>query len=123
MRDPADHAWVWKIVEDTVWKSIPDDGHWDGAPVDHRDGFIHLSTADQAAGTLAKHFTGQSGLLLLGIPVDRLPASSLRWEVSRGGDLFPHLYGRPLQRADVARVVPLHVDSSGLHKLPADLPT
>lgn len=116
-RHPAAHAWVWKIVEDTVWTAIQEDGSWPGAAIDHADGFIHLSAHDQVAGTLAKHFTSRQGLLLLGIPVDRLAPDELRWEVSRGGDLFPHLYG-PLRVAQVARVLPLPVDSSGVHTLP-----
>lgn len=116
-RRPEQHAWVWKIVEDTVWAGIQSRGSWTGAPVDHADGFIHLSTHDQAAGTLAKHFTSREGLVLLGIPVDRLPVGQLRWEVSRGGDLFPHLYG-PLLAAQVDRVHPLPVDDAGVHVLP-----
>ncbi len=119
-RRPEDHAWVWKIVEDTVWRSIQQEGSWTGAPVDHADGFIHLSTHDQAAGTLAKHFTSRSGLVLLGISVDHLPAAQLRWEVSRGGDLFPHLYGE-LLASQVTRVETLQLDPHGVHVLP-DLP-
>ena len=116
-RRPAAHAWVWKIVEDTVWAALQADGSWSGAAIDHADGFIHLSAHDQVAGTLAKHFTSRQGLLLLGIPVDDLSPGTLRWEVSRGGDLFPHLYA-PLQAPQVTRVIPLPVDSNGVHTLP-----
>jgi uncharacterized protein (DUF952 family) len=116
-RRPDAHAWVWKIVEDTMWQTIQKEGSWTGAPVDHADGFIHLSTHDQAAGTLAKHFTARPGLVLLGIRVDRLPAAQLRWEVSRGGDLFPHLYGE-LMASQVGRVEALPLDDHGRHVLP-----
>jgi uncharacterized protein (DUF952 family) len=60
------------------------------SPVDRRDGFIHFSTADQLADTARKHFSGQHDLLLLAVDVEQL---ELRWEPSRGGQLFPHLYG------------------------------
>ena len=119
-RRPAAHAWVWKIVDSTVWTALQADGSWSGAAIDHADGFIHLSANDQVAGTLAKHFTSRAGLVLLGIPVAGLSPADLRWEVSRGGDLFPHLYA-PLHARQVERVVALPVDSSGLHTLP-DLP-
>ena len=116
-RRPAEHAWVWKIVEHTTWTTLQAHGTWSGAPIDHADGFIHLSAHDQVAGTLAKHFTSRQGLLLLGIPVEGIPPETLRWEVSRGGDLFPHLYAS-LEASQVARVLPLPVDDAGVHTLP-----
>ncbi len=81
------------------------DGATAGAPVDLADGFIHFSTADQLAGTLAKHFAGEDGLTLLAVEADTL-GPDLKWEPSRGGALFPHLY-RPLRLQDVAWTAPL----------------
>jgi uncharacterized protein (DUF952 family) len=63
-----------------------------GAPVDLADGYIHLSTADQLQGTLDKHFADQSGLVIAEIDLGLL-GDTIRWEVSRGGALFPHIYG------------------------------
>jgi len=68
-------------------------GDFAGAPVDVADGFVHLSTAAQLAGTLEKHFAGQAGLVVAAVDLDRL-GDAVRWEVSRGGEMFPHLYGR-----------------------------
>lgn len=68
-------------------------GQFGGAPVDISDGYIHLSSAAQLTGTAQKHFAGQDGLFVLAIGLARL-GNAVRWEVSRGGDLFPHLYGR-----------------------------
>ena len=67
-------------------------GRFAGAPVDLADGYIHLSTADQLQGTLDKHFAGQTGLVIAEIDLERL-GDTVRWEVSRGGALFPHVYG------------------------------
>lgn len=76
-----------------------------GAPVDLADGYIHFSAADQVEETAARHFAGQDDLLLVAVDPLRL-AAPLRWEISRGGAAFPHLYG-PLPLADVAWVAPL----------------
>ena len=75
------------------------DGQSAGAPVDLADGYIHLSTAQQVMETAARHFRGESDLVLVALEADRL-GPSLRWEPSRGGELFPHLY-RALRRDDV----------------------
>lgn len=80
-------------------------GTFEGAPVDIADGYIHLSDATQLTGTVRKHFAGQEGLIVLAIDLNRLDAP-VRWEVSRGGQLFPHLYGR-LRLADVLAHAPL----------------
>ncbi len=86
-----------------------------GAPVDRADGYIHFSTAMQVAGTLAKHFAGGQGLLLVSVESDDL-GEALRWEVSRGGELFPHLYAElPVSAARAVREIPL--DSGGVHVL------
>lgn len=68
-------------------------GRFEGAPVDVADGFVHLSTAAQLTGTVQKHFAGQEGLVAAAIDLARL-GEAVRWEVSRGGQLFPHVYGR-----------------------------
>jgi len=84
--------------------------------IDLQDGFIHFSTAGQAAETAARHFTGQAGLVLVAVDADVL-GDALRWEVSRGGALFPHLYG-DLPMSAVREVVPLPLDADGRHVFP-----
>ena len=90
---------VYKIFRRPEWDALVRDGHSAGAPVDLADGYIHLSTAQQVMETAARHFRGESDLVLVALDSDRL-GPSLRWEPSRGGDLFPHLY-RALRREDV----------------------
>ena len=85
-------ATAFKILTADQWAQFQADGVFHGAPVDLADGFIHLSAADQVQGTLDKHFAGQSGLVIAEIDLDAL-GSLVRWEVSRGGALFPHVYG------------------------------
>lgn len=96
---------IYKILRATEWESLVEKGQFSGSPDDLRDGFIHLSTDDQLAQTLARHFAGERGLVIAEAAVAADPL--LRWEESRGGALFPHLY-RPLARADIvaARVRP-----------------
>ena len=83
---------IFKIVDRKDWESARSKGEFAGAAVDLQDGFIHFSTALQVRETAEKHFSGQSNLLLIAVDPDALD-ESLRWEPSRGGDLFPHLYG------------------------------
>lgn len=87
-----------------------------GAPVDLADGFIHFSTASQLVETAAKHFAGQTDLLLIAVDAGQL-GPALTWEPSRGGDLFPHLYG-PLDLSAVLRVEPLALGLDGRHNFP-----
>lgn len=82
---------IFKIEEKSVWQDATAAQVYTGAPVDVADGFIHFSTAQQVRQTLAKHFAGRTGLLLIAVDADRL-GPALRWEPSRGGALFPHLY-------------------------------
>jgi uncharacterized protein (DUF952 family) len=90
---------IYKIVPEAMWRAAEASGLFAGAPVDLKDGFIHFSTAAQARETAARHFAGQDGLLLAAFDADALGAA-LRWEVSRGGALFPHLYAAlPTARA------------------------
>lgn len=82
---------AFKILTADQWAQFQRDGLFHGAPVDMADGYIHMSTSDQVAGTLAKHFAGQDNLTIAEIDLTRL-GGELKWEVSRGGALFPHLY-------------------------------
>ena len=83
---------IYKILPKGEWRAACEAGVFEGSAVDHADGFIHFSTAAQAQETAARHFRGQAGLVVLEVEGDDL-GEALRWEVSRGGDLFPHLYG------------------------------
>ncbi|MEY3658315.1 MAG: hypothetical protein RLZZ561_1132 [Pseudomonadota bacterium] len=83
---------AYKIFTAAQWAQFQADGVFAGAPVDLADGYIHLSTADQLQGTLDKHFAGQTGLVIAEIDLGPL-GDTIRWEVSRGGALFPHIYG------------------------------
>lgn len=83
---------AFKILTAEQWTQFEADGVFTGAPVDHADGYIHLSAADQLQGTLDKYFAGQSGLVIAEIDLDVLK-ESVKWEEARGGALFPHIYG------------------------------
>lgn len=93
-----------KIFRADEWAHFIENGRFTGSPDDVRDGFIHLSTGEQLAGTRARHFAGEQGLIAAELRLDGDPA--LRFEVSRGGARFPHLY-RPLLLADVISAGPL----------------
>ncbi len=82
---------AFKIFTADQWTQFNRDGVFHGAPVDLADGYIHMSTADQVEETLAKHFAGQNGLVVASIDLTGF-GDALKWEVSRGGALFPHLY-------------------------------
>jgi uncharacterized protein (DUF952 family) len=107
---------VYKICPAALWREAERIGAFRGSPADLRDGFIHFSTAAQAAETAAKHFAGQRDLVLLRVDAAKL-GGQLKWEPSRGGALFPHLYGR-LDLAAVVRADPLPLDIDGRHKFP-----
>jgi uncharacterized protein (DUF952 family) len=83
---------VYKILRAAQWRDAQAQGAVTGSADDARDGFIHLSTGAQVAGTLERHFAGETGLVVLEIAVARL-GDTLKWEPSRGGALFPHCYG------------------------------
>lgn len=102
---------IYKIFRRPEWEALNTDGETEGAPVDLADGFIHFSTAEQAAETAAKHFAGAEGLILAAIEADSL-GEALKWEPSRGGALFPHLY-RKLAHAEVAWAVDLPLGPDG----------
>ncbi len=83
---------IYKILRDPEWHETQRDGVFRGSPDDRRDGFIHFSTAEQTPGTYEKYFSGAPGLIIAAINAEAL-GPALKWEPSRGGALFPHLYG------------------------------
>lgn len=106
---------IYKIFRADEWAALQRDGETPGAPIDLSDGFVHFSTATQAAETAAKHFAGAEGLQLLACDAGAM-GDALKWEVSRGGDLFPHLY-RVLRMGDVVWHEPLPL-VDGAHQFP-----
>jgi uncharacterized protein (DUF952 family) len=107
---------VYKICARGLWEEAQRRGSFEGSAVDSRDGFIHFSTASQVRETAARHFAAVADLVLIAVDVGLL-AESLRWEPSRGGDLFPHLYGSlPLEA--VLWTQPLPLDARGRHLFP-----
>ena len=113
---PATAHLIFKVTAKDAWSEAEDSGTYAGSPDDVRDGYIHFSTAEQLAGTLAKYYAGHDDLVLAAVDPVGL-GSSLKWEAARGGALFPHLYG-VLEMADVAWVRPLPLDRDGRHRLP-----
>jgi uncharacterized protein (DUF952 family) len=107
---------IYKICERTAWRLAEQSGNYAGSAADARDGFIHFSTAAQLAGTMAKHFAGQRELLLVAVDADAL-GEALKWEPSRGGDLFPHLYAA-LPLIAVRWTKPLPEEVAGRRALP-----
>ncbi|MDH3666634.1 MAG: DUF952 domain-containing protein [Paracoccaceae bacterium] len=106
---------IYKILTAGQWADLKREGEIPGAPVDIADGFVHFSTVAQLAETTAKHFAGQDGLMLLAVEADAL-GPVLKWEPSRGGAFFPHLYG-PLRMSDVLWAKPLPL-AGGTHAFP-----
>ena len=109
---------IYKILRAPEWAEFQATGRTNGAPVDLADGFIHFSTADQAQETAAKHFAGASDLVLVAFEADTL-GEALKWEVSRGGALFPHLF-RELTLSEVQWHRPLPLKEDG-HDFPEDM--
>jgi uncharacterized protein (DUF952 family) len=107
---------IYRIVAADVWRRAEAAGIFAGTEHDLRDGFIHFSTASQVAETAARHYTGLPNLLLVAVDVAAL-GDALRWEPSRGGALFPHLYAS-LPTSTATRVVPLPLGADGVHVLP-----
>lgn len=110
---------IYKIHPAADWREAEALGRFRGAPVDLADGYIHFSTAAQARETAAKHFARREGLLLIAVDAARL-GDALRWEPSRGGQLFPHLYG-DLDLQAVRWVQPLPLGADGRHLFPEDV--
>ena len=110
---------LYKVIASELWKQAQEAGVFSGAEIDLTDGFIHLSSSEQVEETVAKHFAGQTDLLLLNVDALALGAT-LRWEPSRGGALFQHVYG-DIPLGAVTNVSPLPLDDNGKHIFPADL--
>ncbi len=110
-------AVIYKICPAAMWREAEVAGAFAGAPVDRADGFIHFSTAAQVVETARRHFAGQPDLVLIAVDAGVL-GDALRWEVSRGGALFPHLHA-PLPVAAALSVVALPLDPDGVHVFPA----
>ena len=109
---------IYKIFTAPEWDELQAQGETLGAPIDLADGFVHFSTAEQAGETAAKHFAGQQGLVLLALDSTTL-GEALKWEVSRGGAKFPHLY-RALRLGEVVWCKPLPL-VDGVHLFPHDM--
>jgi uncharacterized protein (DUF952 family) len=107
---------IYKICPASAWREAERHGFHVGSADDKRDGFIHFSTAAQVAETARKHFSGQTGLFLIAVDVLAL-GDALRWEPSRNGDLFPHLYD-VLDLGAVTEVFDLPVRADGGHDIP-----
>jgi len=103
---------IYKILSRAEWEAAQAAGQLVGSAVDLADGFIHLSGADQAQETAGKYFVGQADLVLLGVEAEAL-GEALKWEASRGGALFPHLY-RPLLASEVVIQKSLELDTDGV---------
>ena len=108
---------IYKICSQDEWETAEQTGFFSGSIVDVRDGFIHFSTAAQMRETASQHFEGQQDLVLVAVDAIKL-GDALKWEVSRGGDLFPHLYDK-LSTADVLEISPLPLGDDGIHQFPA----
>lgn len=115
----SQHGQIYKISPRTPWQTAEQSGVYTGSPDDVRDGFIHFSTAEQARGTAAKFFMGQGDLMIAAIDAAAL-GDALKWEASRGGMLFPHLYG-PLPMRAVLWTKPLPLGDDGTHVFPAEM--
>jgi len=111
---------IYHMCRADEWATAQEAGSYAGSSQDQADGFIHFSTATQVRSSAAKHRTGQDGLILLAVDADKL-GHALKWETSRGGALFPHLYGE-LTTDAVESAVPLMLDADGVHIFPVHIP-
>lgn len=117
MTEPVpDTTVIYKIVPEALWRAARTEGVFNGAAIDLTDGYIHFSTATQARETAARHFAGQADLLLIAVDAARL-GDGLKYEASRGGALFPHLYA-PLSMTAVLSEHPLPLGPDGRHLFP-----
>jgi len=107
---------IFKVLSADQWKIAQDQGEFHGAAIDLSDGYIHFSTPEQVQETVAKHFAGQADLLLVGVDPSKL-GDELKWEPSRGGALFPHLYST-LKLDCVVSVDELRLGEDGSHIFP-----
>ena len=109
---------LFKICSRAEWDEAVLAGSYDGSALDRQDGFIHLSGPDQVRETAARHFKGRTGLVLVALPEEKL--ANLKWEASRGGALFPHVYGGiPVAAAAWVKDLPL---ADVVHRFPGEVP-
>ncbi len=108
---------AYKVLTGEQMAVLERDASFAGAPVDLADGYIHLSTADQLTETVDRHFAGQTDLHVAAVDLAAL-GDAVTWEVSRGGALFPHIYGGPLSLETVIAYGPLEREADGTVKLP-----
>ncbi len=116
MTKPTYDSVIYKICDVALWAKAERAGVFNGAEIDINDGFIHFSTGDQLASTLARHFAGRDNLLLIAVDAKTL-GSKVIYEEARDGDLFPHLY-QPLELKYVLWTKSLAIDASGGHIIP-----
>ena len=109
---------IYKITPRTAWNEAEQKGQFEGAAIDLQDGYIHFSAASQVAETAAKHFAGQEDLLLVAVDATSL-GDALKWEVSRGGALFPHVYAN-LSMTSVLWARPMPLSDTGQHIIPME---
>ena len=109
-----DVRFIFKVCESGLWEDAKQAGKFIGAEIDLKDGYIHFSTARQLLDTLARHFAGRDGLVLLKIEISQL---DIVWETARNGDLFPHLYAH-LPLNSVVAEYKLEVSADGDHIVP-----
>ena len=108
---------IYKVLSRDLWSAAESAGQFEGAGIDLVDGYIHFSTGGQLIETVEKHFAGQTDLVLVTVNADALNSESLKWEPSRGGALFPHLYEPlPVSAAESVHDLPLGAD--GKHQFP-----
>ncbi|WP_299638176.1 DUF952 domain-containing protein [Devosia sp.] len=113
MRTPA---YIYKVASREIYDASLAAGNFTGQPIDLKDGFIHFSSASQLGETIRLYFAGLAGQVLFQVPAAPL-GEALKWEASRGGDLFPHLFG-PLPMSTVSNMTPLDVPADGIATLP-----
>jgi uncharacterized protein (DUF952 family) len=111
---------IYKICPRTLWQAANKAGRFDGVPIDLADGYVHFSSGEQVRETAARHFDSVDDLLLIAVDAGAL-GTELRWEPSRGGALFPHLYAS-LPMSAVVSVAPLPLGADGEHAFPAGIP-
>lgn len=112
---------IYHLAKAEGWAQAMAARRYEGLEADRADGFLHFSTADQIAESARRHRAGEPDLMLLTVDPDKLPDGALKWEQSRGGKLFPHVYAAvPIEA--VVSVDPLPVDADGAHSFPDPLP-
>lgn len=108
---------IFKIAPKALWQTAEETGIFAGAPIDLADGYIHFSSLETVKETAALYFSGQTDLLLIAVDPNDFPTEQMKWEASRGGALFPHLYGEfPVSKAQWVKPLPL--DAEGNHQFP-----